>query len=56
MKNKKVVKDIFEAKRQRRRDLSNLPLEEKIKILIHLQEIAIPIFAMRGIKKTAWKI
>lgn len=55
-KNKTKIEDIFKAKRQRRKDLAKLPIEEKVRILVTLQKLAIPVFQQRGIKKQAWKL
>lgn len=57
MGNLKVSVDkLFKAKKERRQILAQLPIEEKIKILVKLQEIASPILAQRGINKHPWKI
>ena len=55
-KSRKKIETIFKAKQQRRNELATLPIEEKVKILIKLQEIALPIFLARGLKKTVWRI
>jgi len=55
-KNKKTIEDIFTEKRERRQKLANLPIEEKVKILIELQKIACQIYSLRGIKKVSWKL
>lgn len=39
-KYKKRLEEIFQAKEEFRKERAKLPIEEKIKILIHLQEIA----------------
>jgi len=54
--DKKTIEDIFTEKRERRQKLANLPIEEKIKILIELQKIASQIYSIRGIKKKPWKL
>lgn len=54
--NKKEVDKIFEAKRQRRKELAKLPVTEKVRILVQLQNIASPILIARGIKKKPWII
>ena len=57
MKDNKVeVAKIFAAKRRRRQELAKLPVEEKVKILVQLQKIAIPILAQRGIKHKPWVV
>lgn len=54
-KNTKKIEDFFSAKKKRRKELANLPIEEKVKILIQLQQIASTIYSKRGLKKTPWK-
>ncbi|HLP59907.1 MAG TPA: hypothetical protein VK186_13790 [Candidatus Deferrimicrobium sp.] len=39
-KYKKRLEEIFQAKEEFRKERSKLPIEEKIKILVQLQEIA----------------
>jgi len=52
-----TVEAIFRHKRERRRALASLPIEEKIRILVRLQEIAGEIsWAARGIKRQPWKM
>jgi len=53
---KVTLNKLFEAKKRRRKDLAQLPIEEKIKILLKLQDMAIPILHKRGIYKKPWKI
>jgi hypothetical protein len=48
------IKQIFGAKSRRRKELSNLPFEEKIKMLIQLQRIAKGI--RKDLKFKVWKI
>jgi len=55
-KNKKTIERIFRAKRTRRRELAALSIEEKIKILVELQKIAIPILAARGLIRAPWRV
>ena len=60
MKNKekvwKGVKDMSRAKMERRRQLSKLPFEEKIPILLRLQRIAWEISREGGRKRhQVWK-
>jgi len=54
--NNKTVEALFKAKERRRRELAQLPIEEKIKILLQLQKMASPILSARGIKRTPWLI
>lgn len=57
LENLKVSVDkLFKAKKERRQILAQLPIEEKIKILVKLQEMASPILTQRGINKYPWKI
>ena len=37
-------------------DLAKRPIEEKVKILVQLQKMAIPILSARDIKHKAWSI
>ena len=53
-KSKKIVEEFFQAKRERRQNLAKLPIEKKVKILVQLQKMAIPILIARGLKKKAW--
>ena len=55
-RSKTQLERIFTAKRERRRELARLPVEEKVKILIQLQNMAIPILANRGIKRKPWVV
>jgi hypothetical protein len=51
-----AAQTIFRHKRERRQSLAALPIEEKIQILIRLQEIAGEIsWAARGVKRQPWK-
>ncbi len=52
----KSVQDLFQAKKERRQELSKLPIEEKVKILVLLQKMASPIFTARGLKRIPWKL
>lgn len=54
--NKRKIEKIFLEKRQRRMRLARLPIEEKIKILVKLQQIALPILAARGLERAVWKL
>ncbi len=60
MENKEVqrqeIKDLFKAKELFHKELAKLPFEEKIKILIHLQEIANGIQTSSKKKQRIWKI
>lgn len=52
----KKIEDIFKTKEEYHQHLARLPFEEKIKILVRLQEIAkgFPSFSKK--KKVVWKI
>lgn len=54
--NKKIVDRIFQAKQKRRLELAKLAIEEKVRILVKLQQIAIPILLSRGVRKVPWKL
>jgi hypothetical protein len=47
---------IWAAKEARRRRLARLPIEEKIAILVRLQELAAPILAQRGKVVRVWRL
>jgi hypothetical protein len=42
------------SKRQRRRDLASLPIEEKLRAVVKLQQMAAPILKKRGISRPVW--
>lgn len=50
------VKKIFAAKQVRRNTLARLPMVEKVRILLELQQMAAPVLARRGLKRGPWKI
>ncbi len=52
----KQMDEIFLRKKQRRKELAALPVEEKFQILLRLQALAEPILKARGLKPRAWKI
>lgn len=53
-KQNKKIKDIFKAKKARRKRLASLPIEEKFDILLQLQKITVPILRSRGLEKSVW--
>lgn len=55
-KRNKKIDDLFEAKRRRRKELARLSIEEKVRILVELQKIAVAVFAERGLVKRPWKL
>ena len=56
--DKDSINKLFENKRKFHRMQAALPIEEKIKILVRLQEIYISIQKQKGIKtdKIVWKL
>lgn len=56
--NKEVVKRIFKYKNEFHRKQAILPIEEKIKILVQLQKIALTIRPKRGKKdkRVVWQL
>ena len=53
--NAEVVR-ILTAKEKRRHDLARLPFPEKMRTLIRLQEMAIPILRSRGKVVKPWSL
>jgi hypothetical protein len=59
IKKMEKIKDIFEAKEQFHKDRAKLPFEEKIKILVQLQQIAEDVSLFKKGKKPllpVWKL
>lgn len=54
--HRKTIKAIFQAKQKRRLELGELPIEEKVRILVEIQKIALPILLSRGCKRVVWKL
>ena len=53
----RIVKKLFKAKKERRRDLAKLPFEKKVEILLELQSFASFIRSLARRKgPTPWKI
>jgi len=50
----RAVKKIFWAKAERRRELAQLPFEEKIRIVVRLQKIAAAI--RKSSKRKIWRL
>lgn len=42
------------SKRQRRHKLARLPIEEKMRAVVRLQEMAAPILKKRGVVRRVW--
>jgi hypothetical protein len=49
------LKQILAGKERRREELARLPIEEKIRVVIRLQEMAAPILRARGKPIRCWK-
>jgi len=47
---------LFIAKYERRKRLAALPIEEKVKILIKMQEMALPLMKAQGKDVRVWKL
>ena len=47
---------IIEAKERRRRELAALPIHEKVKILIQMQRMIVPIVRDRDPRARVWEI
>ncbi|MFZ1320715.1 MAG: hypothetical protein WAT71_04090 [Ignavibacteria bacterium] len=60
MKNKnelpEEIENIFKSKKDYHKDKSKLPIEEKIKILVKLQKMAIKANPVKNSNKQVWKI
>ncbi len=54
--NEGDMQRIWDAKEARRMRLARLPIEEKIRILVKLQEMAAPILRARGRNVFVWEI
>jgi len=53
----RLAQDIFARKRERRRELAALPVERKLEILLHLQQIAHDVALAAGrIAPQPWKL
>lgn len=48
--------DLLRAKAQRRQELACLPIAEKVRLLLRLQQMVDSICATRGIAPRAWKL
>jgi hypothetical protein len=51
-----MLHEVIQIKKKRRKELSQLPIEQKVKILLDLQMMASPILSQRGIQRKPWKI
>ena len=50
------IKQLFGFKQQRRLELARLPIEEKLRAVVRLQEMAAPILRKRGITRRSWNL
>jgi hypothetical protein len=50
------LSDILAGKERRRCKLALLPIEEKLRIVVRLQELAEPILRLRGKRVRCWKL
>ena len=53
---KPEVARLIAAKEERRRKLAALPFPEKVRAVVRLQEMVIPVLRARGKKVRAWKL
>lgn len=53
---KKMLEDSLALKAARRRQLAALPFEEKVRIVVKLQQMQAPILRARGIDAKVWKL
>jgi hypothetical protein len=56
VKQDKQILKLIKSKKNRRKKLANLPIEEKFKILHQMQKLVAPILKSRGIFKEPWII
>lgn len=54
MENSELA-SLLEAKDKRRQQLAQLPIKEKVRILIRLQKISAPILKQRGKAVVCWE-
>ena len=50
------LKQILAAKQRRRHELAWLPIEEKLRAVVRLQEMAAPILRLRGKTVRCWNL
>ena len=53
---KPEIARLIAAKDERRRKLAALPFPEKVRAVVRLQEMVIPVLRARGKKVRAWKL
>jgi hypothetical protein len=53
---KDEIARLFAAKEARRRRLAALPFPEKVRVVIQLQEMAVPVLRARGRKVRVWNL
>lgn len=56
MEEKNELSRIWAGKQRRRAELARMPIEEKIRAVVRLQEMAAPILRQRGKVVRCWKI
>ncbi|MBI4454789.1 MAG: hypothetical protein HY644_02700 [Acidobacteria bacterium] len=50
------VDRLFAAKEERRKRLARLPFAEKVKVVVRLQQMAVPLLRRRGRQVRAWNL
>ena len=50
------LNQILAGKQRRRHELARLPIEEKLRAVVRLQEMAAPILRLRGKTVRCWKL
>jgi hypothetical protein len=50
------LNQILAGKQRRRQELARLPIEEKLRAVVRLQELAAPILRQRGKTVRCWKL
>jgi hypothetical protein len=50
------LSNILAGKQRRRHELARLPIEEKLRAVVRLQELAAPILRLRGKTVRCWKL
>jgi hypothetical protein len=53
---KRDLNQILAGKERRRRELARLPIEDKLRAVVRLQEMAAPILKLRGKNVRCWKL
>jgi hypothetical protein len=50
------IEKLFRAKEQRRRRLAAMPVHEKVKAIVRMQQMAAPVLLSRGKQVRIWKL